>query len=176
MKLFHKILPSHDFIFLHQLFSYCVEKYTWANVLFHLTWYRPMISSVYCRFTTIFLRKKALSWPISIDLSIYPSVFLSIRLSIDPSFYRSVFLSISLFIDPSFYRSLYPFLRPSIHPSIYRPGHGCSNSINDNPRLKVNQGVYFSTPRCCSTLIFGKTLHQKKSILKSENKQKKLSP
>ena len=22
------------------------------------------------------------------------------------------------------------------------------NPINDNPRLKVNQGVYFSTPRC----------------------------
>ena len=50
------------------------------------------------------------------------------------------------------------------------------NPINDNPRLKVNQGVYFSTPRCCSTLIFGKTLHQKKLILKSKNKQKKLSP
>ena len=31
--------------------------------------------------------------------------------------------------------------------------------INTNPRLKVNQGVYFSTPRCCSTLIFGETLH-----------------
>ena len=25
-----------------------------------------------------------------------------------------------------------------------------------NPRLKVNQGVYFYTQRCCSTLIFGK--------------------
>ena len=50
------------------------------------------------------------------------------------------------------------------------------NPINDNPRLKVNQGVYFSIPRCCSTLIFCKTLHQKKSILKSKNKQKKLSP
>ena len=31
--------------------------------------------------------------------------------------------------------------------------------INANPRLKVNQGVYFSTPSCCLTLIFGKTLH-----------------
>ena len=31
--------------------------------------------------------------------------------------------------------------------------------IKANPRLKVNQGVYFSTPRYCSTLIFGKTLH-----------------
>ena len=50
------------------------------------------------------------------------------------------------------------------------------NPINDNPRLKVNQGIYFSTPRCCSTLTFGKNLHQKKSILKSKNKQKKLSP
>ena len=36
--------------------------------------------------------------------------------------------------------------------------------INANPRLKVNQAVYFSTPRCCSMLIFGKTLHEKKSI------------
>ena len=31
--------------------------------------------------------------------------------------------------------------------------------INANPRLKVNQRVYFSTPRCCSTLMFGKTIH-----------------
>ena len=30
--------------------------------------------------------------------------------------------------------------------------------INANPRLKINQGVYFSTPKCCSTLIFGKNL------------------
>ena len=44
-----------------------------------------------------------------------------------------------------------------------------------NPRLKTNLGVYFSTPKCCSTLIFGKTLH-KKSILKNKNKQKKLLP
>ena len=48
--------------------------------------------------------------------------------------------------------------------------------INANPRLKVNQGVYFSSTRCCSTLVFGKTLHYKKSILKNTNKQKKLSP
>ena len=31
--------------------------------------------------------------------------------------------------------------------------------INANLRLKINQGVYFSTPKCCSTLIFGKSLH-----------------
>ena len=31
--------------------------------------------------------------------------------------------------------------------------------INANPRLTINQGVYFSTPKCCSTLIVGKTLH-----------------
>ena len=49
-------------------------------------------------------------------------------------------------------------------------------SINATPRLKINQGVSFSTPKCCSTLIFGKTLHKKKSILKNINKQKKLSP
>ena len=30
--------------------------------------------------------------------------------------------------------------------------------INANPRLKINQGVYFPTPKCCSTLILGKTL------------------
>ena len=48
--------------------------------------------------------------------------------------------------------------------------------INVNPRLKNYQGVYFSTPKCCSTLIFGKTLHYKKAILKNINKQKKFSP
>ena len=31
--------------------------------------------------------------------------------------------------------------------------------INANPRLKINQGVYYSTTQRCSTLIFGKTLH-----------------
>ena len=48
--------------------------------------------------------------------------------------------------------------------------------INANLRLKINQTVYFSTPKCCSTQIFGKTLHEKTSILKNKNKQKKLSP
>ena len=33
--------------------------------------------------------------------------------------------------------------------------------INANPRLKVNQTVYFSTPRCCSTPLFSKLLYQK---------------
>ena len=28
-------------------------------------------------------------------------------------------------------------------------------SINANPRLKINQRVYFITPKCCSALIFG---------------------
>ena len=31
--------------------------------------------------------------------------------------------------------------------------------INANPRLKINQGVYFCTPKCFSSLIFGKSLH-----------------
>ena len=31
--------------------------------------------------------------------------------------------------------------------------------INVNPRLRINQGIYFSTPKCCSTLIFGEILH-----------------
>ena len=48
--------------------------------------------------------------------------------------------------------------------------------INANPSLKINQGVYFFTPKCCSTLMFSKTLHKKKPILKNKNKQKKLSP
>ena len=48
--------------------------------------------------------------------------------------------------------------------------------INANPRLKINQGVYFSTPKCFSTLIFGKTLHYNKLILKNRNKEKKLLP
>ena len=47
--------------------------------------------------------------------------------------------------------------------------------ININPRLKVNQGVYFFNPRCCSMLTFSKMLHKKKSILKNKNKQKKRS-
>ena len=48
--------------------------------------------------------------------------------------------------------------------------------INANPRLKINRGVYFSSPKCCSTLIFGKSLHEKKSILKNRSKRKKLRP
>ena len=48
--------------------------------------------------------------------------------------------------------------------------------INANLRLKINQAVYFSSPKCCSTQIFGRTLHEKTSILKNKNKQKKLSP
>ena len=31
--------------------------------------------------------------------------------------------------------------------------------INADPRLKINQRVYCFAPKCCSTLIFGKTLH-----------------
>ena len=31
--------------------------------------------------------------------------------------------------------------------------------INANPRLIAYEGVYFSTPKCGSTLIFGKNLH-----------------
>ena len=38
--------------------------------------------------------------------------------------------------------------------------HSCLRaSISAFPRLKIYQGVYFSTPKCCSTLIIGKTLH-----------------
>ena len=48
--------------------------------------------------------------------------------------------------------------------------------INANPRLKINQGVYFSTPKCCTTLIFSKILHYTRSSLKTKNNKKKLSP
>ena len=40
-----------------------------------------------------------------------------------------------------------------------------------NPRLKINQGVYFSTPKYCSTLIFGKIVRWRQSILKNQNKK-----
>ena len=39
------------------------------------------------------------------------------------------------------------------------PGTVVQKPINTNPRLKVDQGVYFSTPRCCSRLVFSKTLN-----------------
>ena len=39
--------------------------------------------------------------------------------------------------------------------------------INANPGLKVNQWVYFSTHKCCSTLKFGKTLLWFNSIIQS---------
>ena len=60
--------------------------------------------------------------------------------------------------------------------TLYHLGPVVQKPINANPRLKINQGVYFSTPKCRSTLIFGRTLHRRKSILKNKNKQKKLSP
>ena len=44
---------------------------------------------------------------------------------------------------------------PRARPVVQKP-------INANPRLRINQGVHFSTPKCCSTLIFGETLHYKK--------------
>ena len=31
--------------------------------------------------------------------------------------------------------------------------------INGNPILNINRGVYFFTPKCCSTLISRKKLH-----------------
>ena len=61
------------------------------------------------------------------------------------------------------------FLSTILGPVVQKP-------INANPRLRINQGVYFSTPKCCSTLIFGKNLHWRKSILKNKKWQTKLSP
>ena len=48
-----------------------------------------------------------LSIYLSIDRSIYRSIYLSIYLSIDLSIYRSIYLSIYLSIDLSIYRSIY---------------------------------------------------------------------
>ena len=42
--------------------------------------------------------------------------------------------------------------------------------FNANARLKINREVYFSTPKCFSTLTFAETLHQRKSILENQNK------
>ena len=52
------------------------------------------------------------------------------------------------------------FINSILDPVVLKP-------IDANPILKIYQGVYFCTPKCCSTLIFGKTLHYKKSILKN---------
>ena len=49
------------------------------------------------------------------------------------------------------------FNTPTVHLSTQGPV--VQKPINANPRIKINQGVYFSTTKCCSTLIFGKTLH-----------------
>ena len=51
-----------------------------------------------------------------------------------------------------FYRMGTERLPRQLGPVVQKP-------INANPRLKINRGVNFSTPKCCSTLIFGKTLH-----------------
>ena len=57
---------------------------------------------------------------------------------------RSVFFSLFFFVST--------FVVILLGPVVQKP-------INANPRLKINQGVYFPTPKCYSTLIFGKTLH-----------------
>ena len=45
------------------------------------------------------------------------------------------------------------------HRSDALQGPVVQKSINTNPRLRLNQGVYFSTPKCSSTLIFDQNLH-----------------
>ena len=47
--------------------------------------------------------------------------------------------------------------------------------IKANPTLKIYQGVHFSTPKCCSTLIFGKPQFPiQLNLKKNKNKDKKL--
>ena len=43
--------------------------------------------------------------------------------------------------------------------SINLQGPVVQKPVDVNLRLKINKGVLFSTPKCCSRLIFGKTLH-----------------
>ena len=55
-----------------------------------------------------------------------------------------------------------PLSSPIVHdtaPKVKELGPVVQKPINANPRLKINQGVYFPTPKWYSTLIFGKTLH-----------------
>ena len=59
--------------------------------------------------------------------------------------------------------------------------HSCpvSACLKDdaNPRLKNYQGVYFSTPTCCSMLMIGKTFTlEAVNLEKKKSKQKKFSP
>ena len=46
------------------------------------------------------------------------------------------------------------------------------NPIKANSTLKICQGVHFSTPKCCSTLIFGKPQFTMHLNLKKQNKNK----
>ena len=48
------------------------------------------------------------------------------------------------------------WLGHAFHDVTSRSGPVLQKPINANLRLKINQGVYFSTPKCCSTLIFTK--------------------
>ena len=74
-------------------------------------------------------------------LTVIGTIVMKLKLGKSSVFYREFNLFVALF---SSFRALGPVVQ---------------KLINANPRLKVNQGVYFTSPRCCSTLIFGKTLH-----------------
>ena len=52
--------------------------------------------------------------------------------------------------------------------TLYHLGPVVQKPINTNPKLKINQGISFSTPKCQSMQIFGRTLHWRKSILKNK--------
>ncbi|XP_068744888.1 uncharacterized protein [Montipora capricornis] len=42
--------------------------------------------------------------------------------------------------------------------------------INANPRLKINQGVYFSSPKCCSTLIFNRLSNNRAQVTNTRHR------
>ena len=55
-------------------------------------------------------------------------------------------------LNPTCCTRLATMLHDTLGPVVQKP-------INANPRLKINQGVYFSATKCRSKLIFGKTIH-----------------
>jgi hypothetical protein len=74
----------------------------------------------------------------AVDLSVYPSIYLSIHLSIYLSIYPSIYLSIHLSIYPSFHLSIYPSIYLSIHLSIYP-------SIYPSIYLSIFPSIYLSS-------------------------------
>ena len=50
-----------------------------------------------------------------------------------------------------------------------RLGRVLQKPINANPRIKINQGVYFSNPKCCSTLHISQNFTLEEANLEKTN-------